>query len=123
MVLPATGKNFDPTEIPEAVRRTGFDPRDLRLVVVGTLRREDDLLVLELEGPLPELVLAGGEAIGELMEKPQLLGSELRIKGKLHGSHGDRPPGLTVESWEAASGAEAPTEDRPPAHEAAAPGA
>ena len=103
VVLPAAGANFDPTEIPEVVRRTGFDPGEIRLVAVGKLGHEDDLLLLELEGPLPELVLAGGERIGELAERAELLGREVRIGGVLHGSHGDRPPGLTVDSWEATS--------------------
>lgn len=98
-MLPAEGKIFDPTEIPEAVRKAGFDPGELRLVVVGRLGQEDGL-VLELEGPLPKLVLAGGEQIDALREKPELLGRDVRITGQLHGSHGDRPPGLTVERWE-----------------------
>ena len=108
MVLPAAGETFDPTEIPEAVRKAGFDPGEIRLVAVGKLRQEDDLLLLELEGPLPRLVLAGGEQIGELTEEPELLGQEVRITGRLHGSHADRIPGLSVESWEGLEEDESP---------------
>ncbi len=100
VVLPAKGDSFDPTEIPEAVRKAGFDPGEIRLVAVGKLRQKDDLLLLELEGALPKLVLAGGEQIEELTEKPELLGQEVRITGTLHGSHADRIPGLSVDSWE-----------------------
>ena len=100
-MLPAPGESFDPTSIPEAVRKAGFDAGEVRLVAVGTLHGDDGLLVLVLEGVLPKLVLAGGERIEELTEKPKLLGRNLRITGILHGSHDDLPPGLTVESWEA----------------------
>ena len=100
VVLPAAGDSFDPTKIPEAVRKAGFDAGEIRLVAVGKLRQADDLLLLELGGPLPKLVLAGGEQIGELAKRPELLGRNLRITGKLHGSHAGQTPGLTVESWE-----------------------
>lgn len=98
----APGKSFDPTQIPKAVKDAGFTPGDIEVTAAGTLAAKGDLLQLELSGPLPRLVLAGGAQTEELKKRSDLLGQRVRVTGKLHPSHADQPPGLTVVRWERA---------------------
>lgn len=98
VIRPAEGKSFDPTRIPKAVKDAGFSPGEIEVTAAGTLRSEKDLL-LEMTGPVPKFVLADGAKAGELEKRSDLLGQRVRVTGKLHPSHADKPPGLTVESW------------------------
>ena len=99
VVRPAEGKSFDPTQIPRAIKDAGFGAGDIELTAVGTLGKQEDFLLLELSGAVRKFVLAGGAKAEELEGRPELLGKRLRVTGKLHPSHADRPPGLTVERW------------------------
>ena len=102
VVRPAPGKSFNPTQIPKAVKDAGFTPGEIELTAAGTLAKKGDLLRLQMSGPLTELVLAGGEKAAELEKRSDLFGRHVRVRGKLHPSHADQPPGLTVEGWEEA---------------------
>ena len=102
VVRPASGKSFDPSRIPKAVKDAGFTPGEIEVTAAGTLVRENDLLRLKMDGPVPVFVLAGGAQAEPLRSRTDLLGKRLRVTGKLHPSHADRPPGLTVESFEPA---------------------
>ena len=99
VVRPAEGQSFDPTPIARALKSAGFGAGEIELTAVGTLSRQDDLLLLELSGAVRKFVLAGGAKAEELEGRAELLGQRLRGTGKLHPSHADRPPGLTVERW------------------------
>ncbi len=98
-MLPAQEKSFDPTRIPKAVKDAGFTPGEIEVTAVGTFLREKDLLLLKMAGPVTQFVLAGGAKAEELKGHSDLPGKRVRIAGRLHPSHTDRPPGLTVESW------------------------
>lgn len=98
-LLPAAGKSFDPTRIPKAVKDAGFTPGEVDVTAIGTLTTKKEWLLLEMSGLVQEFVLAGGAKADELKKQSNLLGRRLRVKGKLHPSHADRPPGLTVEQW------------------------
>lgn len=100
-ILPEGKTGFDPRQIAKAVEEAGFTPREVEVTAVGTLSAERDLLVLELPGPVRRFVLAGGAKGDELKSRAELRGKRVRITGALHGSHGDQPPGLTVEEWSA----------------------
>lgn len=102
MVLPAKGKTFDPRKIRKAVKEAGFTPGDIAVTAVGTLQRKDNLLRLEMPGPVPHFVLAGGAKAEQLEKHQDLLGQRLQVKGTLHPSHADKPPGLSVEEWKLA---------------------
>ena len=99
-VLPAAAKSFDPTKIPKAVKDAGFSPGDIQVTAVGTLAGENDFLLLEMPGPVRKFVLAGGARADQLNKRSDLLKRRLRVIGKLYPYHADRPPGLTVESFE-----------------------
>ncbi len=101
--MPAAGKSFDPTRIPKAAKDAGFTSGEIEVTAVGTLVRRKDLLLLEMAGPRREFVLAGGAKAEELERRGDLLGQRLRVVGKLHPSHAEQPPGLTVEIWERVS--------------------
>ncbi len=98
-MLPAKEKSFDPTKIPKAVKDAGFTPGDVEVTAVGLLTRKDGLLLLEMPDSVRQFVLAGGAKAEELTGRRDLLGKRLRLSGRLHPSHADRPPGLTVERW------------------------
>lgn len=100
-MLPAEEKTFDPTEIPRAVKDAGFSPGDIEVSAAGILRLKGDFLQLEMSGRVKEFVLAGGAKVDELEKRSDLLGQRLRVTGKLHPFHADKPPGLTVDAWEA----------------------
>ena len=99
VILPAAGKSFDPTRIPKTVKDAGFTPGEVDVTAVGTLTSKKGWLLLETPGLVREFVLVGGAKADELKEREDLLGQRLQVKGKLHPSHADRPPGLTVEQW------------------------
>lgn len=99
MIRPAEGKSFDPTKVPKAVKDAGFTPGEIEITAVGTLARQNQLLILETPGPVQQFALAGGEKFIELEQRRDLLGQRLRISGTLNPSHADKPPGLTVERW------------------------
>ena len=105
-VVPVEGKGVDPTGIRKAIRDSGFTPRGVTLTAVGVLARHGDQLALEMSGPVKKLVLAGGEGIDELTKKLGLRGQRIRVTGKLHPSHAEEPPGLTVDTWEEAEPAQ-----------------
>lgn len=100
MITPASGKNFDPTKIPAAVKDAGFTPGEVEIGALGTLTSRKDLLLLQAPGPGREFVLAGGARAEELKKQSGLLGKRVRVRGKVHPSHADQPPGLTVQSFE-----------------------
>ncbi|MEE9235054.1 MAG: hypothetical protein V3U28_06435 [Candidatus Acidoferrales bacterium] len=99
VVLPAEGESFDPTRIPQAVKDAGFSPGEIEVTAAGTLRERDGLLRLEMSGPVAEFVLVEGAKVEELKKRRDLRGQRVRVTGKLHPSHADQPPGLTVEGW------------------------
>ncbi len=82
------------------MKDAGFTPGELQLVAVGTLTRKEGLLTLEMSGVLREFALAGGAKAEELMRRNDLLGKRLRVAGRAHPYHADRPPELTVESFQ-----------------------
>lgn len=102
--MPAKGKAFDPTRIPKAVKEAGFTPGEIEVTAAGTLVSKGEMLVLQLSGVVPEFVLAGGAKADELKNRTELFQKKLRVTGKLHPSHADRPPGLTVERWSLTGG-------------------
>ena len=97
--MPAKHQSFDPSLIRNAVSKAGFSPGEVELTAVGVLSKDEELLVLEMSGPMKKMVLAGGERAEELSNQPELIGQRVRVTGNLHPSHADKPPGLTVESW------------------------
>lgn len=99
VVLPKRGESFNPTKIPDAVKDAGFTPGRIEVTAVGLLRDENGLLQLQMPGAVGKFVLAGGAKAEELKERADLLGKKVRVTGQLHPSHGDKPPGLTVERW------------------------
>ena len=99
VLLPLKGKSFDPTKISKAVKDAGFTPGEIEVTVVGSLARKDEWLLLEASGPVRQFVLAGGMKAGELEGRSDLIGKQLRVTGKLHPSHADQPPGITVDRW------------------------
>jgi len=99
VVLPAKEKSFDPTKIPKAVKDAGFTPGEVEVTAEGSLTRKNSLLLLEMPGPVRQFVLAGGARAEELTGRHDLLGKRVRVSGRLHPSHADRPPGLTIERW------------------------
>jgi hypothetical protein len=103
-MLPAKGKTFDPTKIPKAVKDAGFTPGEVEVTAAGTLASKGDMLVLQMQGVVTEFVLAGGPKADELEKRTDLLQKRLRVTGKLHPSHADKPPGLTVERWSLVGG-------------------
>jgi hypothetical protein len=100
VVIPAKGKSFDPTKIPKAVRDAGFTSAEVSVTAAGTLTRADGLLRLNVAGPVPQFVLAGGAKAEELNSRADLQGKRIRVTGKLHASHADKPPGITVDALE-----------------------
>ena len=96
----AEGKSFDPTQIRKAVRNAGFEPGGIHVTAVGRLSKEGEFLALQMVGPVEKFVLAGGAKVDELSQRRELLGQRIRVTGTLHPSHADKPPGLTVETWE-----------------------
>ena len=48
---------------------------------------------------MKKFVLAGGKGIESVSNRPELIGTPIRVTGKLHPSHAEKPPGITVEKW------------------------
>lgn len=101
-MLPLEGSSFDPAAIPKAVRAAGFTAVDLEITVVGTVSRQDDLVVLDLPEGGGRWILAGGERLTDLETALPELRRPVRVRGRLHPAHGDDPAGMTVEDWQKA---------------------
>lgn len=52
-----------------------------------------------MPGAVKKFVLAGGKGIESVSNRPELIGTPIRVTGKLHPSHAEKPPGITVEKW------------------------
>ena len=57
------------------------------------------MLALRVPGQMQLFVLSGGAQFAAF-QKIATVGKQVRVTGLLHGSHGDSPPGLTVEKFE-----------------------
>lgn len=90
---------FDPTEIAGAIEDAGFGAGEIRIEARGSLTHNEDLLALKLPTAPHLLVLAGGEKFDALEAAELPVGARLQVKGRLHPSHGDQPPGMTVQDW------------------------
>ncbi len=101
-VFPRPGKSFDPVLIPQAIKDAGFSAPEVVASVEGTLVREKEFLELSVPNLKHPFVLAGGAQAEALGSRPDLVGKRVQMTGKLHGSHGDQPPGLTVENFQSA---------------------
>ncbi len=101
-VLPKPGKSFDPVLIPKAIKDAGFSAPEVLVTVDGTEAQKKDLLELQVPGLTHPFVLVGGAQEAALKKRTELSGKRLRVTGKLHPSHADLPPGLTVESFQPA---------------------
>ena len=101
-VFPKAGKSFDPVLIPKAIQGAGFTPVGVVVTAEGTLLNSQELVVLQVPGLNHRFVLEGGTQSGTLKGRTDLLGKRIRVTGTLHPSHGDLPPGLTVERFQPA---------------------
>ncbi len=99
-VLPKPGKSFDPALIPKAIKDAGFSAPEVIATMAGTLVQSKDRLKLNVPGLNHPFVLAGGSQEDALKKRTDLVGRKIRLTGKLHPSHGDLPPGVTVETFE-----------------------
>ncbi len=84
------------------MKNAGFTPREIMVIISGKLVREGDFLRLKTTGPVPEFVLASGAKADELSGRADLLGKRVRVTGKLHPAHAEKPPGITVDAFEVA---------------------
>lgn len=96
----AASKSFDPRLLRKAVGDAGFSAPEVSVTAVGDLVTRDGELYLETAGPAAAFLLNGAEAVTELRAQKDLAGQRIRLRGQLHASHADQPPGLTVEHWE-----------------------
>ncbi len=102
-VFPKPGKAFDPVLIPKAIKDAGFSVPEVIVTADGTLaNKRKDFLELDVSGLRHPFVLASGAQEEALKKRADLLGKKIRVTGKLHGSHADQPPGLTVENFQPA---------------------
>lgn len=99
-MLPKPGKSFDPLLIRKAIQDAGFSLRELVVTADGILTRGKDFLELEVPGLKQAFVLSGGRRAGELDAATDLMGKRVRVTGRLHPSHADQLPGLTVEDFQ-----------------------
>ena len=102
-VFPKRGESFDPTLIPKAIKDAGFTATEVEVVADGTLVKRSGLLELNIPGLKQPFGLTGGPQAQTLARRGDLVGKHIRITGKLEPAHGHSPPGLTVESFRAAS--------------------
>jgi len=102
VIHPAKSRTFDPAEIPRAVRNAGFSSPEVLFTATGKLEKEGERLALRVPGLRHVFFLEGGASFAELKAATTVLNKTIRVSGKLHGSHGDRPPGMTVELFESA---------------------
>ncbi len=98
-MLPKENQSFDPAKIPDAIKKAGFSVPKIEIVAKGTAEKWKDMFALRVFGQQQVFVLAGGEQITAFQQKI-VAGNQVRITGIFHGSHGDAPPGLTVEKFE-----------------------
>ena len=98
----AEGESFDPRLLRKTVSDAGFSAPEVAVTVTGKLVSREEGLYLETGGPVAAFLLRGGEVVEALRGKKDLVGQRLRLRGQLHASHADQPPGLTVEEWEIA---------------------
>lgn len=101
-MFPKPGKSFDPVLIPKAIKDAGFTATEVVVTADGTLAKRAEFLELDVSGLKHSFVLEGGVQADALKKRADLMGKKVRVTGKLHPSHADRPPGLTVEKFEAA---------------------
>jgi len=86
--------------IPKAIQDAGFTAAGVVATADGTLAIRQDLLELQIPGLNHPFVLEGGPQSDALKKRSDLVGKRIRITGSLHPSHGDLPPGLTVERFQ-----------------------
>ncbi|MBI3952191.1 MAG: heavy-metal-associated domain-containing protein [Acidobacteria bacterium] len=101
-VFPKPGKSFDPVLIPKVIQDAGFTATEVVVTANGTLVKGGEFPELDVPGLNHPFVLAGGAQAATLRKRTDLVGKRIRVTGKLHPSHADRPPGLTVENFQAA---------------------
>ncbi len=99
-VLPKSGKSFDPALIPKAIKDAGFSAPEVVATVDGNLVQKKELLELDVPGLKHPFILAGGPQAQALEKRADLVGKRVQVTGKLHPSHADLPPGLTVENFQ-----------------------
>ncbi|MBI4455793.1 MAG: hypothetical protein HY644_07835 [Acidobacteria bacterium] len=101
-VVPKQRQSFDPILIPKAVSEAGFTAPEVVVTVDGTLIKGEEFPELNVPGLEHSFMLAGGKQAAVLGKRTDLTGKRVRISGKLHPSHGDALPGLTVENFQVA---------------------
>ena len=99
VLTPKPGRSFDPTGISKAVKNAGFTPEEVRFTVRGKLVRHEKFLALDVPGLQKLLVLERGPGAEQLRKSEVPEGYEITVTGRLHASHGDEPPGMTVEKF------------------------
>ena len=99
ITTPKVGESFDPFEITKAIKKAGFTPGEVDLTVQGKLSRYKEFWALEVPGLAQPLLLSRGPASGKLGKSTAPKGRMLTVTGQLHPSHGDEPPGMTVEKF------------------------
>ena len=100
VILPESDRSFDPTQIAKAVSDAGFSAPKVEVVAEGEVEKLGSFLALRVPGLDQPFVLEGGDKLGELKARRDAVGARVTITGVLHPSHGDKPPGLTVEKIE-----------------------
>ena len=100
MILPESDHSFDPTQIAKAVSDAGFSAPKVEVVAEGEVEKLESFLALRVPGLDQPFVLEGGDKLGELKARPDAVGARVTVTGSLHPTHGDKPPGLTVEKIE-----------------------
>ena len=98
-MFPKEKQTFDPTKISDAIKKAGFSAPMVEVVARGTIEKWKDMLALRVPGQAQVFVLEGGKEFATV-QKTVPPGKQVRIAGQMHGSHGDSPPGLTVEKFE-----------------------
>ncbi len=101
-VFPKPGKSFDPALIPKAIKDAGFSVPEVTVTADGVLVQGKEFLELNISGIKHPFLLAVGAQADSLKKRADLVGKKIRVTGKLHPSHGDLVPGLTVEDFQRA---------------------
>ncbi len=99
VITPKPGKSFNPSLIRKAVNDAGFTAGEVRLTARGKLVQYDKFLALKVPTLEQVIVMEGGNRSDELRQKSEFIGREFTVSGRLHPSHGDQPPGMTVDNW------------------------
>ncbi len=100
IILPETDRSFDPTQVPKAIKDAGFSAPKVEVVAKGKVETFENFLALRVPGLEQPFVLEGGDKVEELKARPDVIGAGVIVTGFLHPSHGDKPPGLSVEKFE-----------------------